>query len=174
MAESPRILCAPTTGNRTDPAGLRPRDRDTVGPESLALLLRFQPLALLGARVSTFTLTIATQAADAAGGVVMSTEGPGLPQAVAALLDDDALGIPVFLAGNAFEPEHSRRQLPRRYLGTRMGGCLHSAHRDAGTGGATPLSCHSQSWIRAGLGAADGVADGAPHRCLGLQRGTTN
>jgi len=101
-----------------------PRDRDTVGLESLALLLRFQrwPCRVLGARVSTFTLTIAAQAAGAAGVVVMSTEGRGLPQAVAALLAVDALGIPVFFAGNAFEPEYSRRQLPGRYLGTRMGG----------------------------------------------------
>ena len=101
-----------------------PRDRDTVGLESLALLLRFHrwPCRVLGARVSTFTLTIATQAADAVGVVVMSTESRGLQQAVAALLAVDALGIPVFFAGNAFEPEHSRRQLPGRYLGTRMGG----------------------------------------------------
>lgn len=101
-----------------------PRDRDTVGLESLALLLRFHrwPCRVLGARISTFTLTIATQAADAVGVVVMSTESRGLQQAVAALLAVDALGIPVFFAGNAFEPEHSRRQLPGRYLGTRMGG----------------------------------------------------
>ena len=101
-----------------------PRDRDTVGLESLALLLRFQrwPCRVLGARVSTFTLTIAAQAAEAVGVVVMSTENRGLPQAVAAILAVDALGIPVFFAGDAFEPEHSRRQLPGQYLGTRMGG----------------------------------------------------
>lgn len=101
-----------------------PRDRDTVGLESLALLLRFErrPCRVLGARISTFTLTIARQAADAVGVVVMSTESRGLPQAVTALLAVDALGIPVFFAGTAFEPEHSRRQLPGRYLGTRMGG----------------------------------------------------
>ena len=90
----------------------------------MALLLRFErwPCRVLGARVSTFTLTIAAQAAEAVGVVVMSTENRGLPHAVAALLAVDALGIPVFFAGNAFEPEHSRRQLPGRYLGTRMGG----------------------------------------------------
>jgi len=101
-----------------------PRDRDTVGLESLALLLRCQrwPCRVLGARVSTLTLTIAAQAADAAGVVVISTEGRGLPHAVAALLAVDALGIPVFFAGDAFAPEHSRRQLPGRYLGTRMEG----------------------------------------------------
>src|SRR5664279_5312955 len=98
-----------------------PRDRDMVGLESLALLLRFHrwPCRVLGARISTFTLTIAARAADAAGVVVISMESRGLPHAIASLLAVDALGIPVFFAGNAFEPEH-RRQLPRQYLGTRM------------------------------------------------------
>jgi len=65
-----------------------PRDQDTVGLESLALLPRFHrwPCRVLGARISTFTLTIATQAAGPAGVVVMSTESRVLPQAVAALL----------------------------------------------------------------------------------------
>src|SRR5664279_5811368 len=82
-----------------------PRDQDTVGLESLALLLRFLrwPCRVLGARISTFTLTIATQAAGAAGVVVMSTESRVLPQAVAASRcrkplphswPVDALGIP--------------------------------------------------------------------------------
>ncbi|MEP6560139.1 MAG: hypothetical protein ABJD68_03570 [Nakamurella sp.] len=95
-----------------------------VGLESLALLLRFEgwPTRVLGARVSTFTLTIAAQAADSAGVVVTSTESRNLPQAIVALLAVDALGIPVFFVGNAFEPEHTRRQLPGHYLGTRMQG----------------------------------------------------
>lgn len=100
-----------------------PRDRDTVGLEALALLLRCErlPCRVLGARVSTFNLTIAAQAAGAVGVVVMSTtDGRGLPHAVGALLAVDALGIPVFSTGNAFEPEHIRRQLPGRYLGIRM------------------------------------------------------
>ena len=101
-----------------------PRDRDVIGLESFALLLRHQrwPCRVLGARVPTFTLTIAAQAADAVGVVVISTESRGLPHAVVALRAVDALGIPVFFAGNAFEPEHSRRQLPGRHLGTRMEG----------------------------------------------------
>ncbi len=99
-----------------------PRDRDMIGLESLALLLRFQrfPCRVLGARITTFSLTIAARAADAAGVVVMSTDSRGLPHAVVALLAVDAMGIPVFFAGNAFEPEHSRRQLPGRYLGPSM------------------------------------------------------
>ena len=120
-----------------------PRDRDTVGLESLALLLRFgrRPCRVLGARVSTFTLTIAAQAAGAVGVVVIATESRGLPQAVAAILAVDALGIPVFFAGNAFEPEHRRMHLPGLYPGRPNGRCLHSAHRHAGTAAGTPLSC---------------------------------
>ena len=56
------------------------------------------------------------------GVVVMSTESRGLPQAIVALLAVDALGIPVFFAGSAFEAEHSRLLLPGRYLGTSMAG----------------------------------------------------
>lgn len=99
-----------------------PRDRDMIGLESLALLLRFQrfPCRVLGARTTTFSLTIAAQAADAAGVVIMSTATRGLAHAVVALLAVDAMGIPVFFAGNAFEPEQSRRQLPGRYLGPGM------------------------------------------------------
>ena len=101
-----------------------PRDRHLVGLESLALLLRFQrwPCRVLGARISTFTLTMAAQSADATGVVVISTESRGLPHAIASLRAVDALGIPVFFAGNAFQLERHRRQLPGRYLGSRMGG----------------------------------------------------
>jgi hypothetical protein len=101
-----------------------PRDRQTVGLESLALLLRFQrwPCRVLGARTSTFTLTIAAQAADAMGVVVISTEGRGLQQAIVSLRAVDALGVPVFFGGDAFEPEHGRLQLPGRYLGSGIQG----------------------------------------------------
>ncbi len=97
-----------------------PRDRNMVDLESLALLLRFRrwPCRVLGARISPFALTIAAQAADATGVVVSSTEVRGRPYAVASLEAVDALDIPVFFAGDAFEPEDSRRQLPGRYLGT--------------------------------------------------------
>ena len=97
-----------------------PRDRNMVDLESLALLLRFRrwPCRVLGARISPFALTIAAQAADATGVVVSSTEVRGRPYAVASLEAVDELDIPVFFAGDAFEPEDSRRQLPGRYLGT--------------------------------------------------------
>ena len=75
--------------------------------------------------------------------VVMSTESRGLPQAIVALLAVDALGIPVFFAGSAFEPEHSWRQLPGRYLGTRMEGARTPAHRHAGTSRGTPIKRQS-------------------------------
>ena len=90
-----------------------PRDRDTIALESLALLLRFQrwPCRVLGARVPTFTLTIAAQAADAAGVVVISTESRNQRQAIVSLQAVDELGIPVFFAGNAFESEHPRTEL---------------------------------------------------------------
>ena len=82
-----------------------PRDRQVVVLESLALLLRFRrwPCQVLGARISTFTLTIAAQAAAATGVVVASAEGRGLQHAGNSLRAVAALGIPVFYAGDAFE-----------------------------------------------------------------------
>ena len=101
-----------------------PRDRQMVDLESLALLLRFRrlPCRVLGARVSPFTLTIAVPAADATGVVVSSTDARGRSHAVLSLNAVDALKIPVFFMGDAFDEEDTRRQLPGRYLGTGMQG----------------------------------------------------
>jgi MerR family transcriptional regulator, light-induced transcriptional regulator len=101
-----------------------PRDRQVIGIESLALLLRFQrrPCRVLGDRVSTFTLTMAAQAADAAGVVVMAGDTRGWAHATAALRAVDALGLPVFFAGNAFHLTGTRRQLPGTFLGTSVEG----------------------------------------------------
>jgi hypothetical protein len=101
-----------------------PRDRDTITLESLALLLRFQrwPCRVLGARVPTFTLTIAAQAADATGVVVISTESRNQRQAIVSLRAVDDLGIPVFCAGDAFASELPRPERPWRYLGTSIEG----------------------------------------------------
>jgi hypothetical protein len=101
-----------------------PRDRDTITLESLALLLRFQrwPCRVLGAWVPTFTLTVAAQAANATGVVVVATEIRNQRHAIVSVLAVDALGIPVFLAGNAFEPENLSMKLPGRYLGTSLEG----------------------------------------------------
>jgi hypothetical protein len=100
-----------------------PREREVVGLESMALLLRYErwPCWLLGARTSTFTLTIAAQAADAAAVVVMAIDRRGLRQAIASVRAVDELGIPVFSAGDAFEPELSRRDMPDRHLGAGIG-----------------------------------------------------
>ncbi len=101
-----------------------PRERHVVELESLALLLRVRrwPCRLLGARTSTFMLTIAAQAADAAAVVVMATETPGLPQAILSVLAIDALGVPAFLAGTAFETQPAQDQQPWRYLGSSVSG----------------------------------------------------
>lgn len=99
-----------------------PRDRQVVVLESLALLLRFRrwPCQVLGARVSTFTLTIAAQAAAATGVVVASADGRGLQHAIISLRAVAALGVPVFFAGDAFAADADREQLPGQYLGTRL------------------------------------------------------
>jgi hypothetical protein len=99
-----------------------PRDRQTVVVECLALLLRIRrrPCRLLGARTSIFTLTVAAQAADAMGVVVISMESRARSVAGEALRAVDALGIPVYYAGKSFDSEHNRYDLPGRYLGTQM------------------------------------------------------
>ena len=100
-----------------------PRDRHQVGLESLALLLRLQrwPCWVLGARTSSFTLTVAAMAADAAAVVVMSTDSRARSHAVDSLRAVDAMDIPVFFAGDAFDNERSRREVPGRYLGAGVG-----------------------------------------------------
>lgn len=99
-----------------------PRDSDMVGPESLALLLRFHRrlCRVLGARTSTFTLTVAAQADDTTGVVVFCNDSRGRPQAIVSLRAVDTLAIPVFYAGIAFHTQRSRQQVPGRYLGTRL------------------------------------------------------
>lgn len=84
--------------------GCGPRDSDAVGPESLALLLRVhrRPCRVLGTRTSTFTLTVAAQAADTMGVVIFSNDSRGRPQTIDSLRAVDALAIPVFYPGNAF------------------------------------------------------------------------
>ncbi len=96
------------------------RETQLIGVESLALLLRFQrrPCQVLGARISTFTLKIAAQAAGAVGVVVISNGSRGLPRAVVLLRAVDELGIPVFFMGDAFESDRGRGEIPGRYLGS--------------------------------------------------------
>jgi len=100
-----------------------PRDRDVIGLETLAMLLRFQqwPCRVMGARVPTFILTVAAQAADAVGVVIISTNKSGLPQAVCSLRAVDILGTPVFFGGPTFDPPAVRSGLPGRYIGPDAG-----------------------------------------------------
>jgi hypothetical protein len=77
---------------------------------------------VLGARVPTFTLTVAAQAANATGVVVIAADIRNQRLAIGSVLAVDALGIPVFLAGRAFEPENLPMKLPGRYLGTSLEG----------------------------------------------------
>ncbi len=79
------------------------------------------PARLLGARISTFALTIAVQATAAVAVVVMSADGRGHRSAVGSLNAVDALGVPLFYGGESFETGNNRRQVPGRYLGTRLG-----------------------------------------------------
>ena len=110
MAESSRRVRPPPQDIGPIVLACGPRDRDTITLESLALLLRFHrwPCRVLGARVPTFTLSIAAQAADAIGVVVISTESCNQRQAIVSLRAIADLGIPVFFAGDAFASEHPR------------------------------------------------------------------
>ena len=97
-----------------------PRDLQIVDLECLALLLRYRrwPCRVLGDRIPPFRLTIAAQASCATGVVVSSTDERGRSHAVLSLKAVDALDIPVFFTGDAFDSEDSRVELPGRYLGT--------------------------------------------------------
>lgn len=99
-----------------------PRDPDLVGPEALALLLRLRrwPCRVLGARTSTFHLTIAAQASDATAVVVFSTERRGRSPAILSLRAVDERLFPVFFAGRAFHSQRRRRHLPGRFLGPNL------------------------------------------------------
>ncbi len=97
-----------------------PGDLHTIGLEALALLLRHRgwPCRLLGSRTSTAALTTAARATDAAGVVLVSHLPTGRRRALASMDAIAALQIPLFYAGNAFNPPRCRRQLPGTYLGT--------------------------------------------------------
>jgi hypothetical protein len=97
-----------------------PRDCDMVGPESLALLLRGhrRPCWVLGARIPTRMLATAARAADTSAVVVFAHHRRGRPQAIASLEAVDALAIPVYYAGEAFDADRGRPDCPGRYLGT--------------------------------------------------------
>ncbi|MGX7678092.1 MerR family transcriptional regulator [Jatrophihabitans sp. DSM 45814] len=101
-----------------------PTDLHTIGLEALGVLLRYRywPCRLLGARTSEVALRTATLASDAGGVVVVSHMNSSRRRAVQSLQSVDELGASLFYAGNAFNSPRSRRNIPGRYLGSRLQG----------------------------------------------------
>jgi methanogenic corrinoid protein MtbC1 len=100
-----------------------PTDLHTIGLEALCVLLRYDGWScrLLGARTSVPALAAALHATDAKAVVIVSHLNSGRARAVQSLCaaaEND--GVQVFYAGNAFTAPRSRRNLPGRFLGTRL------------------------------------------------------
>jgi methanogenic corrinoid protein MtbC1 len=100
-----------------------PTDLHTIGLEALCVLLRYDGWScrLLGARTSVPALAAALHATDAKAVVIVSHLNSGRARAVQSLsaaAEHD--GVAVFYAGNAFTAPRSRRNLPGRFLGTRL------------------------------------------------------
>jgi methanogenic corrinoid protein MtbC1 len=100
-----------------------PTDLHTIGLEALCVLLRYDGWScrLLGARTSVPALNTAVQATGAKAVVIVSHLSSGRARAVQSLsaaAHHD--GVKVFYAGNAFTAPRSRRNLPGRFLGTRL------------------------------------------------------
>ena len=100
-----------------------PSDQHTIGLEALGLLLRHQQQAcrVLGARVPVIALTTAVQATQAPATVLVCHLSTGRQRAIRALHAVQELGTETFYAGNAFSSVRSRRGVPGRYLGNRLG-----------------------------------------------------
>ncbi|MDQ2848635.1 MAG: hypothetical protein M3Y77_20365 [Actinomycetota bacterium] len=64
-------------------------------------------------------LEVAARATGAAAVVVFSELPRSRPQAVASLRAVDAVGMPVFFSGKAFDSPESRELVPGTYLGVR-------------------------------------------------------
>ena len=119
-----RSAFAPTpTHSRPIVLSCGPRDLHTIGLEAMALLLRFEgwPCRVLGARTPTATVVTAAQATDAAAVVIVSQLATGRRAAVESIEAVDAVGVPVFYAGNSFTVVRSRVRLPGCYLGMAVG-----------------------------------------------------
>ena len=99
-----------------------PTDLHTIGLESLSVLLRYDGWScrVLGARTSVPAVATAIHATGAVAVVIVSHLSSGRARAVQALLAANRPGVTVFYAGNAFTAPRSRRNLPGRYLGTRL------------------------------------------------------
>ncbi len=100
-----------------------PRDLHTLGVEALAVLLAYRgrPCRVLGARTPVATLVTAATATSAAAVVVVSHLSVGRRPATEAVVAVDAVGVPVFYAGNAFMFPRSRLGLPGIFLGESLG-----------------------------------------------------
>jgi MerR family transcriptional regulator, light-induced transcriptional regulator len=99
-----------------------PSDQHTIGMEALALLLRLQqrPCRVLGARVAIPALVTAARANNAPAVVLVCHLNSGRQRAIRAIRAVNALPTAVFYAGNGFSSPRSRRNVPGRYLGTRV------------------------------------------------------
>ena len=109
---------------RTAPVVLAcgPTDLHTIGLEALCVLLRYEGWScrLLGARTSVAALAAAVRATGAGAVVIVSHLGSGRARAVQSMRAAERDGVRVFYAGNAFTSPRSRRNLPGRFLGTRL------------------------------------------------------
>lgn len=99
-----------------------PSDQHTIGLEALALLLRLRqrPCRVLGARVPAAALVTAARANNAPAVVVVGHLNSGRQRAIRAIRAVSELPTAVFYAGNGFSSPRSRRNVPGRYLGSRV------------------------------------------------------
>jgi DNA-binding transcriptional MerR regulator len=99
-----------------------PSDQHTIGLEAMALLLRRRqrPCRVLGARVPASTLVTAARANNAPAVVIVCHLNSGRQRAIRAIRAVNELPTAVFYAGNGFSSARSRRNVPGRYLGTRV------------------------------------------------------
>ena len=99
-----------------------PTDLHTIGLEALCVLLRHERWScrLLGARTSVPALATAVHATSAKAVGVVSHLNSGRARAVESMRAADRGGVKVFYAGNAFSAPRSRRNVPGRFLGTRL------------------------------------------------------
>ena len=99
-----------------------PTDLHTIGLEALCVLLRYDRWScrLLGARTSVPAMAAAINATGADAVVIVSHLNTGRARAVQSLRAAHDEGARVFYAGNAFTAPRSRRNLPGKYLGTRL------------------------------------------------------
>ncbi|MEO7259894.1 MAG: B12-binding domain-containing protein [Jatrophihabitantaceae bacterium] len=99
-----------------------PTDEHSLGLEALGILLRYQgrDCRLLGARVSTRTLSTAIRVSLPAAVVIVSHLRVNRNRAAESLRSAQGRVPELFYAGDAFATAKLRRHLPGTYLGTRL------------------------------------------------------